>query len=57
MLWPCVLLRVLFNIAGIIPEIEGKLDPISKIVGHVADSALAQLTEKSSPCQHPGDAG
>jgi hypothetical protein len=57
MLWPCVLLRVLSNIAGIIPEIEGKLDPISKMIGHIADSALSQLTEKSSPCQHPGDAG
>ncbi len=56
MLWPCVLLPVLSNGAGIIPEREGELDPISKIIGYVADQALSKLTEGSSLCQDPGDA-
>ena len=47
--------EVLSNIAGIIPKIEGKLDPISKIIGHVADSALSQLTEEPPLWQDPGD--
>ena len=50
-----MLLQVLSNIAGIIPKIEGKLDPISKIIGHVADQALSQLTEEPPLWQDPGD--
>jgi len=51
-----VLLQVLSSGAGIIPEREEELDPISKIIGSVAEQALSKLTEGSPLCQDPGDA-
>jgi hypothetical protein len=54
MLWPYLLLQVLSNAAGIIPETAVELDPISKIIGQIAEQALSKLTEESSLCQGPG---
>jgi hypothetical protein len=56
MLWPCVLLRVLSNNAGIIAERSGNWIQFQKIIGHVTDQALSKLTEESSAYQDPGDA-